>query len=365
VDIADNYRRAATYVDEILRGANPADLPVAGGRDLPVMNRRTFLCGLTLGVLTTPFVGGAQQATRVYRVGCLLSFPRTRELPLEAFEHGLRDAGYLPGLNLTIELRFPLSWVDPRRDELLGVLAAEMAGRRFDVIVAAWNPAIVALRRTAANTPVVMIGAIDPVGNGFVSSTSRPGTNMTGLTWDIGFAKQLDVLKEAVPKLSRVAVLRDPTGGWGPDYWREAEVAATPRGLTLVSVELRRQEDLETTILKLSQERLDAILIWDSPSFWRHSGVILGFARANRLPVMASSKEYVEMGALVSYGGDGRAPFRRAAIYVSRILNGANPADLPVERPGAFELAVNISTAKTLGLTIPSSLLQWADHVVE
>jgi ABC-type uncharacterized transport system substrate-binding protein len=330
-----------------------------------VMHRRIFLCALTLGTLTTPFVGEAQQATRAYRVGCLLSFPRTRGFPLEALEQGLRDAGYLPGLNLGIELRFPLSWVDPRRDELLGELAAEMAGKGFDVIVAVWNPAIAALRRTGASTPVVMVGAIDPVGNGFVRSTSRPGTNMTGLMWDIGFTKQLDVLKEAVPKLSRVAVLRDPTGGWGSDYWRQAEVAAAHRGLTLLSVEIRRQEDVETALRQLSQEHLDAILIWDSLLFWGHSGPILGFARANRLPVMASSKEYVEMGGLVSYGADARALFRRAATYVSRILNGANPADLPVERPGAFELAVNISTAKTLGLTIPSSLLQWADQVID
>jgi putative ABC transport system substrate-binding protein len=334
------------------------------------MNRRTFLCGLTLETLATPFVGEAQQATRVHRVGCLLSFPiplhwRRRTPLLEAFEQGLRDVGYAPGLNLTIELRRPLSWVDTRRDELLCALAAEMLGRRFDVIVAAWNPAIAAVRRTVANTPVVMVGAVDPVGNGFISSTSRPGGNITGLMWDIGFTKQLEVLKEAVPTLSRVAVLRDATGGWGPDYWREAEVAAAARGLTILSVDIRGQGDLETAIQKLSEEHLDAILIWDSPLFWRHSGVILGFARVSRLPVMASSKEYVEMGALVSYGADARAPFRQAAIYVSRILNGASPVTLPVERSAAFELAVNISSAKTLGLTIPSSLLQWADQVIE
>jgi hypothetical protein len=146
------------------------------------MDRRIFLCALMLGTLTTPFVGEAQRATRAYRVGCLLSFPRTRGLPLDALEQGLRDAGYLPGLNLGTELRFPPSWVDPRRDELLGELAAEMAGEGFDVIIAAWNPAIAALRRTGATTPVVMIGAIDLVGNGFVRSTLRPGTNMTGLS---------------------------------------------------------------------------------------------------------------------------------------------------------------------------------------
>jgi putative tryptophan/tyrosine transport system substrate-binding protein len=328
------------------------------------MNRRTFLCALALGTLTTPFVGEAGQATRVYRVGCLLSFPRTRTLLLEAFEQGLRDAGYVPGLNLTIELRTPLSWVDTS-DELLRALAAEMAGKRFDVIVAAWNPAIAAVRRTVANTPVVMVGAIDPMGNGFVSSTSRPGANITGLMWDIGFTKQLEVLKEAVPKLFCVAVLRDPTGGWGADHWRQVEAAAAARGVTILSVETRRQEDLETAIQKLSQEHVDAILIWDSLLFWWHAGVILGFARASRLPVMASSKEYVEMGALVSYGANARAPFRQAAIYVSRILNGASPGTLPVERRATFELAFNISTAKTLVLTIPPSLLQWADHVIE
>jgi putative tryptophan/tyrosine transport system substrate-binding protein len=302
------------------------------------MDRRAFFCGLTLGALSSTVVGEAQQATRVYRVGCLLSYPLTRTPLLEVFEQGLRDAGYVRGINLAIELRYPLSWVDSRRDELLDGLAADMAGRHFDVIVAAWNPAIAAVSRTVANTPIVMVGAIDPVGNGFVRSTSRPGPHVTGLMWDIGFTKQLEVLKEAVPKLSRVAVLRDPTGGRGPDYWREAEVAAAARGITILSVDIRRQENLETAIQKLSEEHFDAILMWEGPLFWQHSGVILGIARANRVPVMASSKEYVEMGALLSYGADTRVPFRRAALYVSRILNGANPADLPVERPGAFEL---------------------------
>jgi len=325
-----------------------------------MMNRRAFLWGLTLGTVSTPFVGEALQATRVYRVGFLWSFPFNRGVVrplLEAFEQGLRDAGYAPGVDLMLELQRPLSWVDARRDELLGQLAAELAGRHFDVIVAAWNPAVAALRRTAPNTPLVMVGAIDPVGNGFVSSTSRPGANITGLMWDIAFTRQLEVLKEAVPRLSHVAVLGDPTGGWGPDHWREAELAGARRGLTVMSVKIGPQEDYETVVQKLSQqEHLDAILIWDTPLFWRHSGLILGFAKANRLPVMASSKEYVELGALISYGADARATFRRAATYVSRILNGASPGTLPVERPTTFELAVNINTAKMLGLTIPASL---------
>ena len=329
------------------------------------MDRRAFIALMGGSILAAPLAGEAQQATRVYRVGCLLSFPLTRTSLLEAFEQGLRDAGYARGLNLTIDFRYPLSWVDSRRDELLGGLAAEMANEHFDVIVAAWNPAIAAVRRTVVDTPVVMVGAIDPVGNGFVNSTSRPGANITGLMWDIGFTKQIEVLKEAVPKVSRVAVLRDPAAGWGPDHWRESEVAAAARGLNILSVEIRGQEDLETAIQKLSREYLDAILIWDSLLFWRHSGVILGFARTNRLPVMASSKEYVEMGALISYGAEARAAVRQAAFYVSRILKGASPGSLPVERPTTFELAVNIDTAKMLGLTIPASLLQWADHVIE
>src|SRR5262249_19147098 len=158
-------------------------------------------------------------------------------------------------------------WVDARRDELLGQLAAEMAGRHFDVIVAAWNPAVAALRRTAPNTPLVMVGAIGPVGNGFVSSTARPGANITGLMGDLAVTRQLEVLKEAVPRLSHVAVLGDPTGGWGPDHWREAELAGARRGLTVMSVNIGPQEDYETVVQKLSQEHLDAILIWDTPLF--------------------------------------------------------------------------------------------------
>jgi putative ABC transport system substrate-binding protein len=146
---------------------------------------------------------------------------------------------------------------------------------------------------------------------------------------------------------------------------RAAKVAASARGLTLLLVEIPRQEDLETAIRKLTQEHLDAILIWDSLLFRQQSGVILGFATANRLPVMACDKTYVESGALISYGADVHALMRQAAIYVGRILNGASAGTLPVERPATFELAVNISTAKTLGVTIPSSLLQWADPLIE
>jgi putative ABC transport system substrate-binding protein len=331
------------------------------------MDRRAFMAIVGGSVLVAPFRVEAQQATRVYRVGGLSSFPiplHGRSVELEVFEQGLREAGHAPGLNLTIELRGPRSWA-PDNDQALRELAAEMVGRSFDVIVAAWNPAIAAVSRTVANTAIVMVGAVDPVGNGFVRSTSRPGTNITGLMWDIGFTRQLEVLKEAIPRASRVAVLRDPTWGWGPHYWSEAELAAAAHGLTLLPVRIQRQEDLETAIPKLAQEQLHALIIWDSPLFRQHSGVIMGFARENRLPVMASSKAYAELGALISYGADVRAMFHQAAIYVSKILKGANPGTLPVERPATFELAVNISTAKMLGLTIPSSLLQWADHVIE
>jgi len=244
-------------------------------------------------------------------------------------------------------------------------LAAEMVDRRFDVIVVAWNPAIAAVRRTVANIPVVMIGAVDPVGNGFVRSTLQPGANMTGLTWDIGMTKQFDVLKETLPRVSRVAVLQDPTWGWGADYWKDVEVAAAAGGLKMLPFDIRRQEDFETAFQGLAQEHSDAILMSDSPLLWQQNNVILNFARASRLPVMASSKEYVKKGALLSYGADVRALFRQAAVYVSKILNGIDPGTLAVERPVTVELAVNIIAAKTLGLTIPASLLQWADEVIE
>jgi len=167
---------------------------------------------------------------------------------LEVFEQGLRNAGYARGLNLTIEFHYPSRGPILDVMSLLGGLAAEMADNHFDAILAAWNPAIAAARRTVADTPVVMVGAIDPVGNGFVSATSRPGANITGLMWDIGFTKQIEVLKEAVPKVSRVAVVRDPAAGSGPDHWSESEVVAAARGLNILSVAIRRQEDLETAI---------------------------------------------------------------------------------------------------------------------
>ena len=330
------------------------------------MNRRTFLCGLTLATLSAPVAGEAQQTVRAYRVGCLSSIP----LPLhgkthliEAFEQGLRETGFTQGRNLTIDLRSPRSWI--YEDEHLRGLAADMADRRFDVIVAAWNPAIAAVKRIVAKTPVVMIGAVDPVGNGFVRSTLQPGANMTGLTWDIGLKRQFDVLQETLPRVTRVAVLQDPTWGWGADYWRDAEVAAAASGLKMRPFDIRRQEDFETAFQGLAQEHSDAILISDSPLFWQQNNVILNFARASRLPVMASSREYVKKGALVSYGADVRALFHKAGIYVSKILNGQDPGTLAVERPLTVELVVNIIAAKTLGLTIPASLLQWADEVIQ
>ena len=329
------------------------------------MNRRTFLGGLTLGMLSTPVAGEAEQTARAYRIGYLSSIPiplHGRTHLMEALEQGLRETGFTPGLNLTIEMRSPRSWIQD--DEHLRRLAAEMVDRRVDVIVAAWNPAIAAVKRTVANIPVVMIGAVDPVGNGFVSSTSRPGANMTGLTWDIGFAKQFDILKEIIPGLFRIAVLQDPTWGWGRDYWKGAEVAAAARGFKILPFDIHREDDLETAFQKLAQEHSDAILMWDSPLLWRQNNVILNFARTSHLPVMASSKEYVKKGALISYGADVRALFRQAAVYVSKILNGVDPGTLAVERSVTIELAVNIITAQTLGLTIPSSLLQWADEVI-
>ena len=260
-----------------------------------MMDRRTFLCGLTFGTLSAPIAGEAQQTARKYRVGCLSSIPMPlhgRTHLMEAFEQGLRETGFTPGLNLTIELRSPRSWIHD--EEHLRGLAAEMVDRRFDVIVAAWNPAIAAVRRAVANTPVVMIGAVDPVGNGFVRSTLQPGANMTGLTGDIGFAKQFDILREIIPRLFGVAVLQDPTWGWETDYWKGAEVAATARGFKMLPFDIRRQEDFETAFQKLAQEHSDAILLSESPLFWRQNNVILNFARASHLPVMASSKEYVK-----------------------------------------------------------------------
>jgi ABC-type uncharacterized transport system substrate-binding protein len=328
------------------------------------MNRRTFLCALTLGTFTTPLAAGARQAHRSYRIGYLSSFPPARFPYADDLANGLRDLRYGVGATLFIEQRYPFSYY--HQEERLDALVAELVSIPVDVIVAAWNPALFAVRRSATTIPTVMVGAVHPVEHQLITSLSRPGANMTGLLWDVGYAKQLETFKEAIPTLSRIAVLRDASGGWGTTYWSDQQSIAARLGIRLVSVVVPDRRDFESAFQTIAQARVDALLLTDSPMFRQSaSESIMRFARTNHLPVLAPIDGYVAMGALISYGVDTRALFRQAAAYVDRIIKGAKPGELPVERPATFKMTINMHTARTLGLTIPPSLLTWADHVIE
>jgi len=328
------------------------------------MDRRAFITVVAGSILAAPLAAQSDEPT--YRVGYLASFPLPpdgRSPTVEAVEHGLRDLGYAVGSDLVMEKKSPFGW--SQQEESLLALASDFIAKRVDVVVAAWNPAIMAMKRAGAMIPVVMVGAVDPVGHGFVTSLSRPGFNVTGLIWDIGVSRQLELLKEVLPALSRVAVIRESAVGWGSMYWNEAEGAASKRGVRLMSIDVKDVQDFEAAFRVLTQTPVDALVLWDSQLVWRNAGHIMAFAREKRLAVLASRKLYAEHGALISYGVDERALFKQAAIYVHKILKGTKPTDLPVERPVTFELVINGITAKSLGVSIPPSLLQWADVVID
>jgi ABC-type uncharacterized transport system substrate-binding protein len=328
------------------------------------MRRIGLAVVLACTLLAAPLVGEAQQAQRSYRIGYLSSFPDVKAPFPDALADGMRNLGYGVGANLHIERRYPFSYY--HQEERLDALVAELVAMPVDVIVAAWNPALFAVRRSATTIPTVMVGAVHPVEHQLITSLSRPGSNMTGLLWDVGYAKQLETFKEAIPTLSRVAVLRDASGGWGTTYWSDQEIIAARLGIRLVSVVVRDRHDFESAFQTIARAQVDALLLTDSPMFRQSaSESIMRFARRHHLPVLSPVEFYVDMGALISYGVDARALFQQAATYVDRILKGAKPGELPVERPATFKMSINTTTARTLGLTIPPALLMWADHVIE
>jgi len=251
--------------------------------------------------------------------------------------------------------------------ERLPELAAELVRLKVDVIVAPAGQNVVAAQRATRTIPIVMSGLTDPVETGLVASLARPGGNVTGLS---GFSteivgKQLELLKEMAPKVSRVAILWNPANQSHPLLLREAEAAARLLRVQLQTLEVRGPDDFETAFAAVTRERAGALLVAADGMFLLHRARIADLAAKTRLPAMYGLREYVDAGGLVVYGPSLRENFRRAATYVDKILKGAKPADLPVEQPTRFELVINLKTAKALGLTIPPSLLQRADEVIE
>ena len=327
--------------------------------------RRAFLGTLAGGLLAAPLAAGAQQAAKVYRIGLLGGSPPNSpggRRAWERFFQGMRELGYVEGQNILVEGRF---YGD--HTERLPALAAELVQLKVDVIVAGAAPAPEAAQRATTTIPIVMVIHSDPVGSGLVASLAKPGKNVTGLS-TLGpelVGKRLQLLKEAVPGISRVAVLSNPTDTSQALLLREAQVAARSLKVQLQVLEARAPSDFAGAFSAMTKERAGGVIIFTSSMFYNERTRIAELATRSRLPAIYSVKDFAEAGGLMAYGVNLGESFRRAATYVDKILKGAKPADLPVEQPTKFDFFINLKTAKALGLTIPPSLLGRADEVIQ
>ena len=328
------------------------------------MRRRGFITLLGGGILMLPHITHAQQAKKVPRIGILWHAGSAEdEGPyLEAVRQGFRDLGYVEGQTITLENRFPNE--EPER---FRAMAAELAALKPDVLLASGASAAVAAKSATTTVPVVFIVVPDPLGSKLVDSLARPGGNVTGLTnmaVELS-AKRLQFIKEAIPRLSRVALLINPNVPITRVYLEESKVAARKLRLAIHPVEVRSLGDLERAFDAMVQAGVQAVVVNAEGLFFTHRAIVAKLALARRLPTCVYSRETLEAGALMSYGPDQRGIFRRATVYADKILKGAKPADLPVEQPTHFEFLVNSKTAKALGLTIPRSVLLLADQVIQ
>ena len=325
-----------------------------------MINRRTFLCGLTLGTLVAPLATGAQPPGRIPRVG-ILNSDTMQDARVGEFRDGLRKLGYVEGQNLLITYR----WADGQLDRL-PALVDDLLASHVDVIVAI-GASVWAAKRQTSTVPIVMAFSGDPVGTAMVPSLARPGGNITGLSFmssDLA-AKRLELLKQMFPRIARVAVLYVPAEVSTVPELRETEAAAGTINVTLQPLQVRHPDDLGPLFAKATRERADALLVFAHAFAFVHRDRIVELAARQRLPTMFGWREFVDIGGLTSYGPNVNTMLRRAAGYVDRILKGAKPADLPIEQPTKFELVINLKTAKALGLTIPRTLLLRADQVIE
>lgn len=325
------------------------------------MRRRRFLLAF-LSALGAPFPARAQQRAKVARLGVLLQQSPEATPQIVALREGLRDRDYIEGRNIVIEWRWARGDVKRFPD-----LAADLVRLKVDVIVATVNQAIQAARVASEAIPIVMVVPSDPVGLGFVDSFARPGGNITGLTWQTRevVPKRLQLLKSAVPGLTRVAVLWDPTEPERRLQVEEAERAAVSVGVQVLAFEVRTPEELEEVFNAMAHARAGAVLVEASAMVNAQRTRIAELAVKRRLPTMAWWKGMAEAGCLLSYSPSIMDQFRRVSYFVAKILDGVRPADLPVEQPTTFEFIINLKTARALGLTIPQSLLQRADQVIE
>jgi putative ABC transport system substrate-binding protein len=329
------------------------------------MQRRDFMILLVgASAMALPLAADAEPATKIARIGYLAS-NLTNKGPLEAFRQGLRDLGYVEGRNLVIDYRDARGKLEP-----LPELAAELVALKVDVIVASSTAAALAAKQVTTSVPIVFATVPDPVGTGLVASLARPGGNATGLSnlnADL-VGKCLEYLTQAVPGISRVAVLWQP-GAFGErteqEMLKAAEVAARTLGIQLQFVEARAPADIDKALSEITGARADAMTVLVSGMLLGERRRLVDFAASHRLPVVYTFRELVDIGGLMSYGSSLADLFRRAASYVDKILKGTKPADLPVEQPIKLELVINLKTAEAIGLAIPPTLVARADDVIE
>jgi len=305
----------------------------------------------------------AQQPVKVPRIGYVsATSPSANVGRIEAFRQGLRELGFVEGKNIVIEWRYAEGKFDR-----LPALVAELVRLKVDVIVTSGPQATRVAKEATSTIPIVMSQDNDPVGNGFVTSLARPGGNITGLSIlspELS-GKQLELLKEIVPKLSRVAVVGDSNEPGNAQALKEVELAAETFKVQLQYVDVLNLEDIEHSFQSASKQRAGAVLVLNSPNFSSHRKEVVNLAAKNRLPAMYFRSDFVEDGGLMSYATNFIDLSRRAATYVDKILKGTKPADLPVEQPKKFELIINLKTAKQIGLTIPPNVLVRADKVIK
>jgi putative ABC transport system substrate-binding protein len=332
-----------------MRGRRAALLAAVGGG----------LAAVALSVAPTP-------AAKVARVGAMLTTnPRAAAHILAGFKERLSELGWSEGRNLTLELR----WAEGKA-ERFPAMAAEMLRLNVDVLLASSTPAAEAARDATKTTPIVMVNASDPVSRRLVASLARPGGNVTGLTSQVTpdiRAKQLQLLKEAFPRVARVAVLRSP-GQIQDAIWKDYQAAAQVVGVKVQAVDVRAAEDIDRVFALLAQDRPGAVLVpagAGDPLFFINRERVVARVTEQRLPAMFGLREFTDAGGLMSYSAELSDQFRRAAGYVDKILKGARPGDLPVEHPTRFELVVNLKAARALGVALPQSLLLRADHVIQ
>ena len=325
--------------------------------------RRKIIFAFGATALTSPLTAYSQ--TKVWRIGFLSQrgvVIADSDFAYGSFRQGMRELGYVEGKNLIIEWRS-----GEGKTERLPAMAAELVGLKVDLIVAAGTPGVAAAQKATTTIPIVMASILDPVGSGFVASLAHPGGNITGLKnffGDLG-PKQLEMLRSITPRLSRVAVLVNPANSGHAPVLKSIQAAAQKIGVTVLPAEARNREEIDNAFSMMSKAKAGAVLVISDAFFITQAHQIAGLAAKNRLPSIDSTRQYAEAGGLMSYGNSLGENYRRAATYVDKIFKGAKPGDIPVEQPTTIEMAINMKTAKALGIKIPNSILVQATKVIE